>query len=126
MRTNLPVLSRSAATLVIGLLLSFKPGLCGENHAANPTVDAVAAYAKLDYAKALELLTPLAGQRDEIAQLLLGRMYSQGEGVVANAFTALELYRGAAEQGNTDAQFELGIMYRDGLGTTADGKMSLY
>ena len=107
MRTNLPVLSRSAATLVIGLLLSFKPGLCGENHAANPTVDAVAAYAKLDYAKALELLTPLAGQRDEIAQLLLGRMYSQGEGVVANAFTALELYRGAAEQGNTDAQFEL-------------------
>lgn len=126
MQTNRPLVSRSIAVVVVGLLLSVRPGLCGEAHAVSPTVDAVIAYAKSDYAKALELLTPLAKQREVIAQLLLGRMYSQGEGVPSNNFTALELYRRAAEQGNIDAQFELGIMYRDGLGTTVDGKIALY
>jgi len=126
MQVNRPLTPRAAAALVIGLMLSMKAALCSAADAASPTVDAAIAYAKLDYAKALQLLTPLAKQRDEIAQLLLGRMYSQGEGVPSDNFTAFELYRRAAEQGNTDAQFELGIMYRDGLGTAVDGKMSLH
>lgn len=117
---------RPAAACVAALMLCCEVASCNEIHVVGDTTAAVIAYTTSDYAKAVELLSPLANKGEAVAQLLLGRMYHQGEGVAPNHFTAFEYYRKAAEQGETEAQFQLGIMYRDGLGTAANGKMSLY
>ncbi len=48
---------------------------------AGPLEDGEAAYNRGDYATALRLLGPLAEQGNAGAQLHLGQMYAQGEGV---------------------------------------------
>ena len=51
---------------------------------------------------------------DPGAQLILGIMYYDGEGVPQNHVEAARWYRRAAEQGHADAQFFLGLMYAEG------------
>ena len=58
----------------------------------------------------------LAEQGDATAQVQLGWMYNNGEGVVKDDKQAAAWYRKAAEQGNTIAQAQLGNMYRLGKG----------
>jgi TPR repeat protein len=73
-----------------------------------------------DYATALREWTPLAEQGDTSAQIILGRMYFQGQGVSQDYKTAAKWFRLAAEQGDETAQYNLGGMYVDGAGVIQD------
>jgi TPR repeat protein len=66
---------------------------------AGPLENATAADEKGDYATALQLLRPLAGQGDARAQFKLGSMYEDGHGVAQSDAEALKWYRLAADQG---------------------------
>ena len=78
------------------------------------------AYMLDDYATALREFRPLAEQGNAGAQFLLGRMYSNGQGVAQDYVEAVRLYRLSAEQGLADAQTNLGVMYDDGTGVIQD------
>ena len=54
------------------------------------------------------------------AQVLLGDMYSRGNGVARDDAEATRWYRLAVEQGHAGAQNSLGIMYDQGRGVAAD------
>ena len=83
---------------------------------AQPLDDALAAYDARDYARALELLTPLAEQGNTIAQVNLAYMLYSGRGTSANASEAAKWYRLAADNGDAYAQYSLGVMYENGKG----------
>ena len=83
------------------------------------------AYQKGDYPAALERLIPLANKGDAAAQLQLGIMNEQGQGVPKNAQRAVLRYRQAAELGNAEAQFLLGEKYHLGLGIAQDKKTAM-
>ncbi len=78
------------------------------------------AYERRDYATALAEWTPLAEQGVAEAQLSLGEMYRQGNGVRQNYKEAAWWFRLAAEQGNTAAQVKLDDMYSSGNGVPLD------
>ena len=84
---------------VILLMLSFASPV-----AAGPGEDAMAAYARGDYATALRLLRPLAEQGDAQAQYNLGVLYDNGQGVPKNDAEAMKWYRMAADQGEAEAR----------------------
>ena len=69
------------------------------------------AYEQKDYASAFKELTPLAEKGNADAQLLLGKMYMRGQGVLKDDDQAVKWFRASATQGNADAQFFLGSMY---------------
>ena len=83
---------------------------------AGPYEDAKAAYSRKDYATALSLLRPLATQGNAEAQVGLGFMYNNGQGVVQDHKEAVKWYRLAAAQGYAIAQSFLGNMYEHGRG----------
>jgi uncharacterized protein len=116
---------RQEATRVLALLVGLLIALLHQAAIADELTDALTHYAKLDYARALETLTPLAEQGNAVAQLKLGIIYSRGEGVPRDDAAALAWLTRAAEQGQADAQFEFGVMHRDGLGTRTDGKLAM-
>jgi TPR repeat protein len=107
------------------MLIAVLIALPTEIATADELTDALTPYAKLDYARALELLTPLAEQGNAVAQLKLGIIYSRAEGVPRDDATAFRWLARAAEQGEAEAQFELGVMHRDGLGAPTDGKLAM-
>ena len=55
-----------------------------------------------------------AEQGDADAQVDLGNMYHDGDGVPYDSGEAVRWYRLAAEQGHVDAQFTLGFRYGNG------------
>ena len=61
-----------------------------------------------------------AEKGDDIAQVNLGYMYANGEGVSQDLHEAAKWYRKAAEQGDVDAQYNLGNMFRTGEGVLKD------
>ena len=69
------------------------------------------AYERGDYVTALKEFLPLAEQGNPEAQLFLGWMYAQSQGVSHDYAEAMKWYRKAAEQGDADAQFCFGPMY---------------
>jgi TPR repeat protein len=71
-----------------------------------------AAYNTGNYVRALEKLVPLAEAGDSRAQLMLGVMYEDGNGVSRDIRQAIEWYRKAADQNNAEAQSFVGIMTR--------------
>jgi TPR repeat protein len=87
-------------------------------HSANagPFEEAVAAYESGDYQTAFQKFMPAAESGNADAQVNVGAMYANGEGVAQNFDEALKWYRLAAEQGNAAAQNRLGSMYDDGVG----------
>jgi uncharacterized protein len=87
---------------------------------AGPFEDAVDAYSRGDYLKALRLIRPLANDGDAAAQFNLGLMYMTGHGVPQDYAAAAIWFRKAAEQGYAFAQSNLGVFYRDGRGVTQD------
>ena len=101
-----------AAILLIGSFAA--PVLAG------PFEDGIAAYGKGNYATALLWLRPLAEQGMARAQIILGVMYSRGQGVTQNYDAAMKWYRRAADQGDAAAQTALGAMYANGLGVPQD------
>ncbi len=65
-------------------------------------------------AESFETIKAKAEQGDAEAQLNLGFMYADGEGVPQNAIEAVKCFRKAAEQGDAEAQLNLGFMYANG------------
>ena len=55
-----------------------------------------------------------------LAQIKLGKIFSQGEGVPKDQAEAAKWFRKAAEQGHTDGQYELGCCYFNGDGVPKD------
>ncbi len=82
----------------------------------------LAAYLKGDYASALKHWRPLAERQKEssAAQLFIGFMYANGQGVAKDATTAGDWYRRAAEQDHALAQLRLAFLYRRGEGVAPD------
>ncbi len=71
-------------------------------------IEGINAYNAGDFAKAYELLYPLAQyRRDDEAQLYLGMMYFYGEGVEQNEERAMEWWKKAMKSGNQDAAYRL-------------------
>lgn len=85
-----------------------------------PETSYIKAIKKGDYAAALKELRPLAELGDARAQVNLGVMYSQGQGVPFDQVEAVKWIRKSAEQGYPDGQLFMGIMYGLGLGVTKD------
>jgi TPR repeat protein len=107
--------------LVVGCLIA----LFNQVATADELTDALIRYTLRDYARAIELLTPLADRGNAVAQMQLGLVYARGEGVPRDDAAAIAWLTRAAEQGQSEAQFELGVMLRDGLGTPIDGRLAL-
>ena len=86
----------------------------------------VEAYGRGDYAAALREFRPLAEQGDAAAQVNLGIMYDNGDGVPEDDRQAVFWYRKAAEQGNTAAQVNLGLVYANGDGVPEDDRQAVF
>jgi uncharacterized protein len=110
----------------VAVLLAALVVLCNRPASADELTDALIRYVMRDYARAVELLTPLAERGNAVAQLKLGLIYARGEGAPHDGVAALRLLASAAEQGQSEAQFELGVAYRDGLATPVNGKLAMY
>lgn len=79
-----------------------------------------AAYLEKNYAKAMEILKPLAEEGNSEAQVTVGIMYDYGHGVEANPEEAFKWYKLAAEQGIPVVQHDLGVKYFQGIGVEQD------
>ena len=80
------------------------------------------AYERGNYATALSEWRPLAEEGDAQAQLHLGLLYANGDGVQQDYAKARQWYEKAAAQGYAMAQSNLGYLYSDGKGVPKDGK----
>ena len=78
------------------------------------------AYQRGNYATALSEWRPLAEEGDAQAQLHLGVLYANGDGVPQNYANAHQWYEQAAAQGYPMAQFNLGVLYDNGDGVPQD------
>jgi TPR repeat protein len=87
---------------------------------ADALARANAAYARGDYVRATNLLTPLALRGNVNAQAFLGFMYEYGFGAPQAYDAAVDLYLQAAIRGNPFAQAMLGLMYDKGHGVPQD------
>ncbi|MEI8016439.1 MAG: tetratricopeptide repeat protein [Nitrospira sp.] len=78
------------------------------------------AYQRGNYATALSEWRPLAEEGDAQAQLHLGLLYANGNGVPQNYANAHQWYEQAAAQGYAMAQYNLGLLYDKGDGVPQD------
>ncbi len=78
-----------------------------------------------DYAKALELLSPLAIQGNAKAQNRLATLYMGGPGVTQDYAQAIVWFNKSAAQGLSNAQSNLGGMYFYGNGVPQDYAIAL-
>jgi uncharacterized protein len=83
------------------------------------------AYRDGDYATAKQELTAHAEQGDAEAQLYLGMMYRDGQGVPPDPREGEKWLRRAAEQGNVTAQIELASLYANRRGPVNDDVKAL-
>jgi TPR repeat protein len=100
--------ARTIAICVLATLVFAGAGLAG------PLEDADAALMRGDFASALSLLRPLAEQGNADAQISLGNMHFEGNGVPLNTAEAVKWYTLAADHGNANAQMTLGFLYEYG------------
>jgi len=87
--------------------------ICGSAR-AGPYEDADAAYQRRDFATALRLMRPLAEEGNAEAQINLGNMYFDGNGVPQDYREGVKWYQLAADKGSADAQIALGFLYEYG------------
>lgn len=87
---------------------------------AGDVEDAATAYEGKDYATALKLLQPLAGQGNPLAQHRLGLMTFKGEGLAANQAKGIELITSAANAGVAKAQALLAYLSFQGTAVPKD------
>jgi TPR repeat protein len=73
-----------------------------------------------DYAKAVELWTPLAAAGYTEAQVSLAWLYQTGAGLPQDYARAHALYAQAAAQGHAIARNNLGVLYEKGWGIARD------
>ncbi len=82
--------------------------------------EARAAYKKGDFKTAAKEMRVLADQGDTKAQVNLGAMYADGQGVRKDLKQAAAWYRKAAERGDVMGQVNLGELYMTGRGVPKD------
>lgn len=78
---------------------------------AAPLDDGKAAYGQSDFPAAQKLLRPLADQGNPEAQLYIGLMYDNGQGVKKNHAEAMTWFRKAGANGNMRALYLVGEAY---------------
>ena len=78
--------------------------------------DAFNAYSAGDFTGARSMLEGLAQSGDIRAQFLMGRIYSEGQGVLKDDAEGVKWYRLAADRGDVVSQLALGTMYVNGRG----------
>lgn len=88
--------------------------------AAAPLDGAIAAYERGDYQAAFPPLLALAQRGEPTAQVYVGLMYYNGQGVGEDDASSFDWFRRAAEQGDAEGQFQLGFMYLYGFGVPAE------
>jgi TPR repeat protein len=84
------------------------------------------AYHRGDYTTALREWRPLAELGIAPAQLNLGLLYANGQGVPQDYVQARQWYEKAAIQGDALAQLNLGDIYGNGKGVPEDYQLALY
>jgi TPR repeat protein len=94
-----------AAILVFGLTAH------GSVAKADSWQEATKAFARKEYAAAMNLLRPLAEKGNALAQYKIAVMHKMGLGVAKNPKEARKWGRLAAKQGNADAQLLMGSLY---------------
>lgn len=87
--------------------------------------DGVAAYKAGNFTVAMQELTPVAEAGNAEAQLFIGFMYDNGEGVTQDYPIAVAWYGKAADQGEPAAQYNLAMLYGNGLGVRQDWVQAL-
>jgi TPR repeat protein len=92
-------------------LLAASLALAAPGFAAEDLKEAMGAYSRGDYLRAVQLLLPLAQRGDAEAQTRLGLMYFNGQGVREDDDAAFDWIRRAALQGHARAQYHLGNLY---------------
>ena len=116
---NAALVFSTLRALVVGLFL-----LCCtspfSNAAADSLARAQAAYARGDYVRAVNILTPLALGGDASAQAYLGFMFEHGYGAPQVYNSAAGFYGQAAMRGNPFGQAMFGLMYDKGHGVPQD------
>ena len=90
------------------------------------TLQGYAAFKMGDYQKALEIWKPLAEKGSTAAQLSLGAMYEQGQGVAQDYAEAAKWYERAAAGGHASAQYNLALLYETGRGVPRDLERAAY
>ena len=70
-------------------------------------------------------LSAQASKGDAEAQLRLGKMYANGDGVIVDVTKAAKWFEKAAQQGNSEAQFLYGTALLDGRGMVQDYQAAL-
>lgn len=78
------------------------------------------AYQRKDYLTALKEWKPLAEEGNPVAQMGLGSLYHQGNGVEKDINEAMKWYHLAANQGNSVAQYLLGVIYHKAIDIPQD------
>ena len=110
----------------IWIALFLALALTGEGRAlAAGLDDGIAAYRSGDYAKARELLGPLAEKGDYNAQFHMGEMTLKGLGGEASVDDAFGWYLKAATAGHAQAQANVGSMIALGLSETSDPSLGM-
>jgi TPR repeat protein len=84
--------------------------------AVDPFDDAFNTYMAGEHKAAIRLMDALGRDGDIRAQYMMGRMYSEGEGVGQNDKTAAQWYKVAADRGDVVSQLSLGTLYVNGRG----------
>ncbi len=108
---------RFITLLTVLLLATIAPAF------ATPFDDGMAAYKSGDWAKAFEILKPLAAldnSQSTVVQLRLAHMYERGQGTPKDLAAAAKWFQKAAERGSPTAQAHLGRLYRLGTGVPKD------
>jgi uncharacterized protein len=112
--------NQQAGKWAVGALLLMGLAGCGDHYK-----EGVQAYKDKKFELAMQALQPLADEGKAEAQLFVGFMYDNGEGVAVDYPQAVAWYGKAAEQGEPTAQYNLAMMYGNGLGVKKDGVQTL-
>jgi TPR repeat protein len=115
----------SRALLVLGFCVFGFAMLITPAH-ANTFDQGWAAYDAKDYPKAFKILLPLAEKGDTRAQVTIGVMYENGEGIPKDTAKAFEWYEKAANLGVPRVQYELGGKYAHGVNAQQDYAKALH
>jgi len=107
-------------TLGVTVAQAHDPGMPRDSSLLAIYQAGLAAYQKQDYAAALKEWQPIAASGSSAAQLFLGFMYANGQGVAQDTAAAANWYRRAAEQDNMLAQLRLSMLYSQGQGMRQD------
>jgi uncharacterized protein len=110
---NLPLLPRFPIALVLSIWCLTTPVWADFETGMD-------AWQRGNYGTALKEWQPLAGEGDPQAQLHLGLLYANGDGVPQDYTKARQWYEKAAAQGYARAQSNLGSLYADGKGVPQD------